>query len=77
MIGGKKKEKDPQSHALVEMQARLKPVFEKIPNEISLYLFTSPGRKLQRETVYGAPLGEEAAMAIFEDIINPYRKKEE
>jgi thioredoxin reductase (NADPH) len=44
MIGVKRREKDPQSHALAEMQAQLKPVFEKIPNEISLYLFTSPGK---------------------------------
>jgi len=44
MIGVKSKEKDTQSHALAEMQAQLKPVFEKIPNEISLYLFTSPGK---------------------------------
>jgi len=29
------------------------------------------------ETIYGEPLGKEAAMAIFEDIINPYWKREE
>jgi thioredoxin reductase (NADPH) len=44
MSVGKKKEKDTQSQALVDMQAQLKAVFEKIPNEISLLLFTSRGK---------------------------------
>jgi len=44
MSEGKKQEKDSQSRPLVEIPAQLRAVFEKIPNDISLFLFTSPGK---------------------------------
>jgi len=44
MFGSKKKENDPDLEGLEEVKTQLKAVFEKIPNEIPLFLFTSPGK---------------------------------
>jgi len=81
MLNGSQPTDAMEQEALAQAQAELAATFEKMPHEVPLILLTSPGIYTAgdveggyKQIVTAAGQGSEAALAIFEDLVNPYWK---